>query len=174
MKRLAIASATVLSLVFGSGTAVAAGGGATVETVPMTFAPLNSDTCSYLPDGTSITWSGTGTSITRSSTDASGITTIGNTTVAHGIATDQDGNAHHFHYSNVFRISNTVANPAVFSGQMTDSFTLTGDGVTLSNGFVAVFTTDFLSFGVEPLTSRGDPISFNPFPLGFTPHCDPL
>jgi hypothetical protein len=175
MKRVAIAGLTVLSLVFGAGTAIAADGGATVETISMSFALLNSDTCPYLPDGTSITWSGTGTSITRSTTDASGVTTIGNTTIAHGIATDQDGNTYVFHYSNEFRISNTVADPTVFSGLMTDSFSLAGQGpAMLNNGFVAVFTTDFVSFGFEPLVSRGDPISFAPFPQGFTPHCDPL
>jgi hypothetical protein len=173
MKRLAI-SAAVAALLLSAGTAIAAGG-ATVETIPMTFAPLNSDTCSYLPDGTSITWSGTGTSITRTRTDGTGVTTIGNTTVAHGVATDQDGNEYAFHYSNTFRISNTLANPTVFSGLMTDSFSLAGAGpAMLNNGFVAVFTTDFVSFGFEPLTSRGDPISFNPFPQGFTAHCDPL
>ena len=175
MKRLAVVSLGVLSLVFGAGTAVAAGGGATVETIPMSFAPLNSETCSYLPDGTSITWSGTGRSVTRSRTDANGVTTIGNATHAHGVATDQDGNAYAFHYSNEFRISNSVADPGLFSGLMTDSFTLAGQGPAMLNaGFVAVFTTDFVSVGIEPRISWGDPISFNPFPLGFTPHCDPL
>jgi hypothetical protein len=175
MKRLGLASLTVLSLLFGAGTAIASEGGAAVETIPMSFAPLNSETCPYLPDGTSITWSGTGTSITRSKTDATGVTTIGNTTKAHGVATDQDGNAYDFHYSNVFRISNTVADPGVFSGLMADSFTLAGEGpAMLNNGFLAVFTTDFVSYGFQSLTSRGDPISFNPFPQGFTPHCDPL
>jgi hypothetical protein len=174
VKRLAI-SAALAALLLSAGTAIAAGGGVTVETIPMTFAPLNSDTCSYLADGTSITWSGTGTSITRTMTDANGVTTIANTTVAHGVATDQDGNAYAFHYSNTFRISNTLANPAVFSGLMTDSFSLAGQGpAMLNNGFVAVFTTDFVSFGFEELTSRGDPISFNPFPQGYTPRCDPL
>jgi hypothetical protein len=170
-----MASLAVLSLAFGAGTAVASGGGATVETIPMSFATLNSETCSYLPDGTSITWSGTGTSITRSRTDANGITTIGNTTHANGSATDQDGNAYAFNYSNEFRVSNTVSDPTVFSGLMTDSFSLAGHGpAKLNNGFVAVFTTDFVSYGFEPLISRGDPISFAPFPEGFTPHCDPL
>ena len=173
MKRTAI-SAALVALLLGAGTATA-GGGATVETIQMTFAPLNSETCSYLPDGTSITWSGTGTSITTSRTDANGVTTIGNTTHANGFATDQDGNTYAFNYSNEFRISNTLADPTVFSGLMTDSFSLAGQGpATLSNGFVAVFTTDFVSFGFEPLVSRGDPISFAPYPEGFTAHCDPL
>jgi hypothetical protein len=175
MKRLVISAISIMALLLSAGTAIAADGGATVETIPMTFAPLTSDTCSYLPDGTSITWSGTGTSITRTRTDANGTLTIGNTTVAHGVATDQDGNTYHFHYSNGSRLSNTLADPGLFSGLMTDSFTLAGQGpAKLSNGFVAVFTTNGTSFGVEPLTSRGDPISFAPFPQGYTNHCDPL
>jgi hypothetical protein len=175
MKRLSISVLSILALLLIPGSAFAAVGGATVETIPMAFAPLTSDTCSYLPAGTSITWSGTGTSITRTRTDANGITTLGNTTVAHGVATDQDGNAYHFHYSNSYNISNTLANPGLFSGQMIDSFTLAGQGpAQLSNGFVAVFTTDGTSFGFEPLTSRGDPIAFRPFPQGFDAHCDPL
>jgi hypothetical protein len=175
MKRFAIAPLMVLSLVSGAGTAIGADGGTTVEVIPMTFAPLNSDTCSYLPDGTSITWSGTGRSITTLRTNSDGITTIANTTTANGFATDQDGNVYAFHYSNTFRISNTVADPSLYSGRMNDSFTLAGQGpAMLNNGFLAVFTTDFVSTGFEPLTSRGDPISFAPFPAGFTPHCDPL
>jgi hypothetical protein len=174
MKRTAI-SAALVALLLSAGTATAAGGGATVETIQMTFAPLNSETCPYLPDGTSITWSGTGTSITTFRTGANGVTTIGNVTHANGLATDQDGNTYAFNYSNEFRISNTLADPTVFSGLMTDSFSLAGQGpALLHNGFVAVFTTDFVSFGVEPLVSRGDPISFAPFPEGFTAHCDPL
>jgi hypothetical protein len=103
------------------------------------------------------------------------VTTISNTTTANGFATDQDGNVYAFHYSNTFRISNTVADPSLYSGRMNDSFTLAGQGpARLNNGFVAVFTTDFVSIGIEPLTSRGDPISFAPFPEGITAHCDPL
>jgi hypothetical protein len=175
VKRLIIPAITVLALLLSSGTALAAGGGATVETIPMSFAPLNSGTCSNLPPGTSITWSGTGTSITRTRTDANGITTIGNNTVAHGVATDQDGNEYQFHYSNEYRLSNTLADPGLFSGHMIDSFTLAGQGPAhLSNGFVAVYTTDGTSFGAEPFSSRGDPISFAPFPQGITNRCDPL
>jgi hypothetical protein len=173
MKRTAI-SAALVALLLSTGTATASGG-ATVETIAMTFAPLTSDTCPYLPNGTSITWSGTGTSITTSRTAADGVTTIRNTTHAHGFATDQDGNTYAFNYSNEFRVSNTMADPMVFSGLMTDNFSLAGNGpARLSNGFVAVFTTDFVSFGFEPLVSRGDPISFAPYPEGFTAHCDPL
>ena len=175
MRRIAISAVAVIALLLSAGTTIAAGGGAKVETIPMTFAPLNSDTCPYVPEGTSITWSGTGHSVTTERTDGSGVTTIFNTTVAHGVATDQDGNEYHFHYSASYRISNTVANPGLFSGHVVDSFTLAGQGpIHLSNGFVGVFTTDGTSFSIEALSSRGDPISFAPFPQGYTQHCDPL
>jgi hypothetical protein len=171
MKRLAVLAAAVMALLMSAGTAVAANGGATIETIPVTFAPLSSETCPNLPAGTSITWSGTEKSITRTRTDRNGVTTIGNTTHAHGFATDQAGNSFAFNYSNEFRISNTVGNPGLFSGIMTDSFSLAGRGpARLHNGFVAVFTTDFASFSFQPLHSRGDPIDFG---TGAA-HCDPL
>ena len=175
MKRLAAYAVAVMALLLSAGTTIAAEGGAVVATVPMAFAELSSDTCPYLPEGTLIKWSGTGTSITRTRTDASGVTTISATTVAHGVATDQDDNEYHFHYSNAYRLSNTVANQGLFSGPVIDSFTLAGNGpVKLSSGFVGIFTTDGTSSGVEPLSSRGDPISFAPFPQGYTNHCDPM
>jgi hypothetical protein len=175
MKRLVISAISVMALLLSAGTAIAADGGATVETVVMSFA-LDSDTCSNLPDGTSIAWTGTGTSITRTRTDANGITTIGNTTHANGIATDLDGNSYRFNYSNEFRISNTLAEPDVFSGLMTDSFSLAGQGpAKLHNGFVAVFTTnsdfDESGFHFVPLNSHGDPIKFDD---PWAHHCDPL
>lgn len=171
MKRLVVSAAAVMALLLSAGT-VAAGGGATVETIPMSFAPLTSETCSSLPPGTSITWSGTGQSITRISTDASGVTTIGNVTHAHGIAADQDGNTYNFNYTNTFRISNTLADPAVFSGPMVDSFSLAGQGpIRLHAGFVAIFTNDAGTFHFVPLNSFGDPIKFTD---PWAHRCDPL
>ncbi len=101
MKRLATIAAIAMTLLIAAPVA-AAKGEIVIETIPMTFATLNSDTCQYLPDGTEISWSGTGKSITRTSTDASGVTTIHNVTHANGVATDQDGNSYHFNYTNSF------------------------------------------------------------------------
>ena len=68
-----------------------------------------------------------------------------------------------------------MANPGLFSGHVVDSFTLAGNGpYKLSNGFVGIFTTDGTVFSFEALSSRGDPISFAPFPQGYTQRCDPL
>ena len=111
-------------------------------------------------------------SITTTKTGNAGITTIQNTSHANGTATDQAGNTYVFNYSNDFRVSDSVANPGVFSGRMTDSFSLAGQGpAKLHNGFQAIFTTDFSTFATfDPLTSRGDPLDF----ATGTAVCDPL
>jgi hypothetical protein len=171
MKRAITAVVAAVVLVVGQGTASAADGGATVETFPVSFV-ISSDSCSNLPDGTTIEGAGTEKSITTTRTDASGLTTIRNTSIAHGTATDQDGNTYVFLYSNEFRVSNSAADPGLFSGLMNDHFSLSGPGpAKLSNGFTARFTTDFAGFfSFEPIHAHGDPISF---PEGIA-HCDPL
>ena len=172
MKRLATIAAIAMTLLMASPVA-AAKGEIVIETIAMTFAPLNSATCQFLPDGTEITWSGTGTSITRTSTDASGVTTLRNVTHANGVATDQDGNSSRFNYSNSFSFSNSVADPGTFSGRMVDAFSLNGPGgIGLNNGFVAIVTTDFATFSFDVITTRGDPISFTVPTI--EAHCDPL
>jgi hypothetical protein len=172
MKSFAIAAGAVLALAFSAGSAMAADGGATVEYLSVSFAPLNSDTCQYLPEGTSITWSGIEKSITRTRTSAAGITTVSNTSHASGFATDQDGNRYAFNYSNGFRLSNSADDPGVFNGTMTDSFSLAGQGpARLHNGFQASLSTDLATFFTfSNVHSRGDPIDF----ATVTAHCDPL
>jgi hypothetical protein len=105
-------------------------------------------------------------------TAKSGTTRIHNPSHATGTATDQAGNTYVFNYSNDFNVSNTSANPALFSGIMNDHFPLAGNGpARLSNGFQAVFTTDFGSVAsLTPLHARGDPLDFAT--LGA--RCDPL
>jgi len=144
-----------------------------VETFPVSFT-VTSETCSNLPDGTTITGSGSEKSITTVLIDASGVATVINATHAHGTATDQDGHVYVFNYSNEFRASNTAADPDMISGRMTDHFSLSGRGPSkLNNGFVGMFTAaaDFSFFGFDAVISQhGDPLSF---PDG-TAHCDPL
>jgi hypothetical protein len=172
MKRLATIVAVAMTLLVAAPVA-AAQGEIVIETIPMTFAPLNSDTCQFLPDGTELSWSGTGTSITRTSTDASGITTVRNVTHANGVATDQDGNSYRFNYANSFSFSNSTADPGTFSGKMVDAFSLDGPGdIGLHNGFVAIVTTDFATFSFDVIATRGDPISFTVPTVEH--HCDPL
>jgi hypothetical protein len=172
MKRLAIAAGAVLALALNAGSAIAADGGANVEYLSVSFAPLNSDTCQFLPAGTSITWSGIEKSITRTRTNAAGVTTVSNTSHAHGFATDQDGNRYAFNYSNEFRVSNSAAAPGVFNGTMTDSFSLAGQGpARLHNGFQASLSTDLATFFTfSNAHARGDPIDFDTLAA----HCDPL
>jgi hypothetical protein len=160
----------VLFIVLSAASAMAK---AFVETFPVSFT-LTSDACSNLPEGTTITGSGTAKSITTIILNSSGVATVLNATHAHGTATDQDGNVYVFDYSNEFRASNTTAEPDVIAGRMTDHFSLSGRGpAKLNNGFVALFTAaaDFSSFGFDAVISQhGDPLSF---PDG-APHCDPL
>ena len=170
MKRLAFAAIATLSLVLGATTAVGADGGATIEIRPVSFV-ISSAMCPNLPAGTTINGAGTEKSITTTRTDKSGVTTVENSTHAHGTATDQAGNSYVFLYSNEFRVSNSAAEPTVFSGRMTDHFSLAGQGpAKLSNGFVADITTDFVSFTFDPINSRGDPIDFATGAAA----CDPL
>lgn len=162
--------AAVSALAIGAGSAVA-GDPPTVEEFPASFV-LTSDTCSNLAPGTRLEGTGTGVSITRTRTDAHGVTTVSNVTRIHGTAVDQAGNSYAFSYANAFRVSNTGPEDPIFSGLMVDDFTLAGHGPAhLENGFVAVFTTDFESlFSFRELHSRGDPIDF----ATGASRCDPL
>jgi hypothetical protein len=169
MTRSLLTTVSVVSLALSLGSTVAARNRAAVDTFPVNFV-LTSATCSNLPIGTEITASGTGKSITTSGTDQDGVVTIINSTHAHGTATDQDGNTYVFNYSNEFRATLTEG---VYSGLMTDAFTLAGQGpAQLNNGFVGHFTSDFSSFFTVPnvISSHGDPLDF----VTGAVHCDPL
>jgi hypothetical protein len=175
VKQLVITALASVALTVGLASEVAAGG-ATIETTTVTFT-ITSAHCQYLPAGTTITGSGTQKSITNVRTDASGITTIENSTHAHGTATDNHGNTYVFNYSNSFRASNSVASPGTFSGSMTDAFSLAGNGpARLHNGFEAGITSSdgFVSASWNVKSSRGDPISFATGPIEAAHHCDPI
>lgn len=141
-----------------------------VETSPATFT-LTSATCPNLPPATTITGTGTLTSITWTTTRHRRTTVI-NSSLAPGTATDQAGNHYTFLYSNQFRVSNTRAHRKLYSGFMVDIFTLQGTGpAQLSNGFLARYRTDFKNLqSFRPIDAFGDPIDF---PTGQA-HCDPL
>jgi hypothetical protein len=171
LKKLSAAVVAAVALAVGVGSAVAAGGPPTITTVSADFV-LTSATCPNLPAGTTIIGTGTGTSIRSTRIGSDGLVTITRIVHSHGTATDQLGNTYVFNYSNIFSVMNTVVDPDVFSGQMTDSFALAGNGPShLNNGFTAVFTTDFQTFSTfEELNSHGDPIDF----AAPAPMCDPL
>jgi len=119
-----------------------------------------------------ISWAGTEKSITITRTDRNGLTTVQNSSHAFGKATDQLGNSYAFDYSNEFRATETAAGSGVLRGTMTDHFSLAGNGIQLSNGFLAsvTFGPGPFDFSAVPINSRGDPIDFNTL----APHCDPL
>jgi hypothetical protein len=171
VRRLTLVSVIfILALVVGT---PAASARPLVESFPVDWVMTSAD-CANLPSGTTISGSGTATSITTVRTNAAGVTTVMNATHTHGTAIDQDGNVYVFDYSNEFRASNTVSDPDLLTGRMTDHFSLSGRGpAKLNNGFVADFSAaaDFTSFSFDGLiSSHGDPISF---PEGVA-HCDPL
>lgn len=170
LKRLVLTAVAAAALLL-PGSAVAGNGTTTIESFPADFT-MSWQTCPNLPEGTTITGTGTGTSITRTKTDRRGITTVFNSSVAPGRATDQDGNRYRFFYSNQFRVSNTTANPDLYSGIMADLFVLHGNGpARLRNGFVAKITTDLGEmFTFDPILAFGDPIDFE---TGAA-ICDPL
>jgi hypothetical protein len=172
LKRLVPVAVAIVALFLLPGSATANGGQTKIEQVPGNFVMTSAD-CVHLPPGTTITGTGTGRSITRTTTNRSGITTVVNSTVTPGTATDQAGNAYRFFYSNQFRVSNTAADRTRFSGPMVDLFLLSGRGpAKLRNGFVATFVTNFAGFSrYYKIAAFGDPITF---PTGVGPFCDPL
>jgi hypothetical protein len=169
VRRFAIACVSIVAFALVAGPAGAGGGGATTDTFPVSFV-ITSATCSELASGTTLTGSGTEKSITVVKSN-SGVTRIHNTSHATGTAVDQDGNTYVFDYSNSFNISD-AGSPGVFTGIMNDHFSLAGNGpARLSNGFQAVFSTDFTTFAsLTPLKSHGDPLDFT----AGTARCDPL
>ncbi len=168
VRALVAASTLALAALLAGSVPAVAGSGSTVETFPVSFV-LSSDVCPHLPAGTTITGSGTERSIT-SMPSRGGVLTVVNSSHARGTAVDQDGNTYIFNYSNEFRVSQTA--DGLFTGRMTDSFSLTGQGpAKLNNGFVAVITTDLQTFFLfDPIHSHSDPINF----ADGSAICDPL
>jgi hypothetical protein len=169
MRRYVFTTIGVVSLVLSLGGLVDAGQGPTIETFPVSFV-LTSATCPNLPEGTVLTGSGTGKSITTTRTDRDGVVTVTNSTHAHGKSTDQAGNTYVFNYSIAFR---ATLEGGVYSGFISDAFALAGRGpVRLNNGFVGDFESDFSTFFRAPnvISSHGDPLDFATGDV----HCDPL
>ncbi len=163
MKRSSLAVVAIAAFAVVAGSALAAAPEVKTDTVGFV---MTSGACQYLPAGTTIQGSGTMKSITTETTSKKGVTTVMNTSHAHGTATDQAGNTYVWNYANHFSVSDSGPGTP-FAGEMVDAFTLAGNGPAhLSNGFHALF--DF--FTIQPLSSRGDPIDFD---TGAA-HCDPL
>jgi hypothetical protein len=171
--RAVVAAAVLVAFLLAAGTASAGvGGPPTTEQVSFIGgAGLSNETCPFVPAGTVITWTGPETVHFIQKTDADGITSVSVVSHASGKATDNNGNTYAFNYSNAFRVSNSVDDPATFTGVMTDHFSLAGPALNLSNGFMANLTTNLVDvFVFDPINSRGDPIDFS----NGSAHCDPL
>jgi hypothetical protein len=170
VKRLALATIAAAALLL-PGIAAAGDWTTTVESFSADFR-MTSDQCPNLPAGTTIIGTGTGTSITKTRTDRRGMTTVFNSSIAPGRATDQDGNRYRFLYSNQFRVTDAKPAPLPFSGIMVDLFVLRGHGpAELENGFIARINTDLGDqFTFDPIHEFGDPINFE---TGAA-ICDPL
>ena len=173
LKRSAVFAAALVALCLAASPA-SAGLGGPPGVFPVSFVGgdgLSNATCQYVPAGTTISWSGPETSTFIARTDANDVTTISSVSHASGTATDNNGNAYAFDYTNAFRVSNSVADPGTFTGTMTDHFSLAGPALHLDNGFIARLTTNFNDvFVFDPINSRGDPIDF----ADGSAHCDPL
>ena len=173
LKRSAVLAAALVALCLAAGPA-SAGLGGPPGVFQVSFVGgdgLSNATCQYVPAGTTISWSGPESSTSILRTDADGVTTISSVSHASGTATDNHGNTYAFDYSNAFRVSNSAAAPDMFTGTMTDHFSLAGPALHLNNGFIATLTTNFTDvFVFDPINSRGDPIDF----ATGSAHCDPL
>ena len=172
MKVFAIVLAAAAMLASGVGVASAAGNGAFVDVVQVSFAPLSSATCGSVPEGLSFSWSGPERQVTTVRTDADGVTTVSVVSHASGKAEGSDGQLYQFNYSNEFRVSNSVENPGWFTGVMNDSFAMSGHGFHMSNGFLSTLETDLATTFLFPSQIRvtDDPIDF----ATGAAHCDPL
>jgi hypothetical protein len=174
--RLIAAFTSVLALAFSASTATAASSGAVVEDPPAGFTMSSTATngipggCEFLPEGVEISWDGTLHSVTLEKLEPNGAVTIQNTSTASGKATDGD-NEYAFSYSNHFKLTETAPGSGLFTGKMTDHFSLAGNHIKLNNGFTATFTTNFFDvFILEPSREFGSPLDFE---TG-APLCDPL
>lgn len=129
--------------------------------------------CDLLPAGTTINGRGTLVSRMTVSLAANGVRTEEFDERARGRATDQAGNRYRWEYDNESSVTNSVASPLVYTGEMTDAFELGGKGpISLDNGFEADIVDNRVAgtFTINPRSSFGDPFDFPNGPN----RCDPL
>ena len=166
----AVLIAAVLAL--GLATIGANDSGTTVTSGPVSWY-MPPATCSDFPNA-AVSATGTTRSVVTTSTNADGTTTIKNFSHASGTATDQDGNTYRWSYTNSFRITNTLANPALSSGRMQDVFFIIGRGpVHTFVAFDSGYWESGSTFGFfDQRWVIGNPLDFNN-PTGPV-YCDPL
>ena len=175
-KRLILAGVAVAALSLGVTTAVAdGGGGGTTTTSPISWS-IPAGQCSQFPADAVVSGDGTITRFFEARMNHDGTITRIYRDHAEGMATDGDGNTYRFSYDNSTRARNSVGNPDLFVGTITDSFTLKGRGPLRSkHGFSGDYTesADLAHFSIIARRVIGDPIAFGD-ETQFAPHCDPI
>ncbi len=168
------ATLTLCSLTFASPASTAASNETTVTHTSVSWEIVGGTNCSQLPPGAVITGEGTLTNQIVFHTGRDGLTTVHWYQIANGSATDQIGNSYRWVYKNHEDLVNSLANPLLYTGTMTDSFGLVGGPLRFSNGFTANVTDDLGNLGgifiAEPTSVRGDPFNFPSGPG----RCDPI
>jgi hypothetical protein len=133
---------------------------------------VSAETCSQIPDGTTI--EGTGTrhtdSITRTRRNGTIVVTIEQ--IAIGTATGSDGHEYQWKYLNTEKVANSTDAPDRYEGTMTDLFELTGGPLAYANGFEAEVVDDLQGtlFEADPVDVDGDPFDFEQS----SGRCDPI
>jgi hypothetical protein len=170
---LPLSLVALLALVAGIVTITAPAGAAEPEVVSRVVDwVISSEACDQMPPGTTVTGQGTLQDTTTTRVDGKGYTHVVVESAAAGTAEDGDGNTYGWIYLNTVRAVNSLEQPQVFKGIMTDAFHLLGEPLHYSNGFVALLRDDRASGEVSlvPFWVSGDPIAFDPIAA----RCDPL
>jgi hypothetical protein len=172
-KQLAVVGAMAAVLALGVTTATA-GNGATVDSFPVSWT-VPAGQCADFP--TEVNGSGTYRISSATRTGPDGLITQSASVHAQGTATDAFGNRYRWAYAGEWHLTNSAAEPNVYRGKTTDTFSLAGNGPARTHvSFVADETDTFdsagnlLSIVLVPLHVVGDPVSFDPL----APHCDPI
>lgn len=135
---------------------------------------MTSASCSQLPGGTTINGTGVLRVKLTTYTASNGVITEVYDEKADGRAVDQNGKRYRWNYKNDLTETNSVANPQLFLGPMTDTFELDGRGsIEVEAGFKADVVDDRFkgTFGIFEVASYGDPLVFG---SAFVNRCDPL
>jgi hypothetical protein len=146
----------------------------TVTHTPVAWVIAGGPSCDQLEVGEVITGEGTITNRIVSHTGRDGLTTVHWYQIANGSAVDQNGHRYRWVYKNHENLVNSLANPLLYTGTMTDSFNLVGGPLAFSNGFIGTVTDDLGNLGgifiVVPTSVTGDPLEFPSGPG----RCDPI
>jgi hypothetical protein len=125
--------------------------------------------CDQIPAGTVLTGSGQGHFTNNVRTNGAGVTIVRGVAHAQGTATDQDGNAYTWVYTN--GVVGEIVDGVLYA-RMVDSFVVTGSGpAAYVTGFSADIVEEFgVSFDITARHVLGDPFDF----VNDSGRCDPI